>query len=367
MKHFDCIVIGGGIIGLFSAYEMSMRGHSVLLVDKDEIGSKAPPSSAGVLIPYHPWRYDRAISQLVHLSQKRYLPILKHLVKYTGQDLNYWTSGMLLCGVNEEESANWLGGYDIPFKWLSAADIKPKVGNIQTKFQKALWLESIAQLSPAGLAQALVKFLAQQPDVTLMSHSVANIRYGHEKVLGIEVEDEKFGSSSVIVTAGAWTPQILEESFPLTLIRHQSLTYDLPAGLVKSIFVEDGLQIIPTRDGKVYIGSDNLQMGFDRQTNEDDKYQLQALAETFLPCLKDYQPLNYWEGLNSRSDSGIPIIAEHPKYRRLFLNTGFFKLGLQVAPASAYTLANIIEGTQSAIDVRHYRMPMSNNTTAHAK
>src|ERR1700691_2363323 len=70
-KHPDVLIIGGGVIGLTTAYYLTERGTTVAVVDKGDLGREASWAGAGILTPAKvrddlpPWEYLKALgSQL---------------------------------------------------------------------------------------------------------------------------------------------------------------------------------------------------------------------------------------------------------------------------------------------------------------
>jgi glycine oxidase len=65
--------------------------------------------------------------------------------------------------------------------------------------------------------------------------------------------------------------------------------------------------------------------------------------------------VQHWAGLRPASPLNIPIIGRHPQLDNLYLNSGHFRYGVTMAPASAEILVNEITGVQQPFDVTPYR------------
>ena len=83
-------------------------------------------------------------------------------------------------------------------------------------------------------------------------------------------------------------------------------------------------------------------MGFNTGTTEVAKQEMQAKAEAIMPSLINTPIIKHWSGLRPGTPSNIPTIAAHPTIKNLYLNTGHFRYGLTMAPASAKLLADLI-------------------------
>ena len=69
MHSADCLIIGGGIIGMLVARELVESGRMVVLLERGKVGQESSWAGGGILSPLYPWRYDDAVSVLSHWSQ----------------------------------------------------------------------------------------------------------------------------------------------------------------------------------------------------------------------------------------------------------------------------------------------------------
>ena len=76
-EHSDCLIIGGGLIGMLTARELALAGMSVTLLERGETGRESSWAGGGILSPLYPWRYPNAVSDLAQYGQRVY-PGLHH-------------------------------------------------------------------------------------------------------------------------------------------------------------------------------------------------------------------------------------------------------------------------------------------------
>jgi glycine oxidase len=124
---------------------------------------------------------------------------------------------------------------------------------------------------------------------------------------------------------------------------------------LESIVYRKGLYLIPRRDGHVLVGSTLEDAGFNKSTDETTRLRLHAEATELLPQLADVQPVQHWAGLRPGSPDNIPIIDRHPDFDNVFVNTGHYRYGVTMAPASAELLVDLMEGNTPALDPAPYR------------
>jgi glycine oxidase len=79
-------------------------------------------------------------------------------------------------------------------------------------------------------------------------------------------------------------------------------------------------------------------------------------AETIMPSLKGLPIIKHWSGLRPGTPENLPTISAHPSIRNLYLNTGHFRYGLTMAPASARLVADLISDRVPFIDPSHFSL-----------
>ncbi len=112
---YDCIVVGGGLIGMMTARQLTLEGQSVLLLDQGQLGSESSWAGGGILSPLYPWRYPQAVSDLAAYSHRHYPALAQTLLDESGIDPQWTQSGLLILDVDEKQQAQswaqsvWLG------------------------------------------------------------------------------------------------------------------------------------------------------------------------------------------------------------------------------------------------------------------
>ena len=104
----------------------------------------------------------------------------------------------------------------------------------------------------------------------------------------------------------------------------------------------------------ILAGSTLEDVGFNTETTESMRQQLQQKTEKILPSLKHTAVIKHWSGLRPGTPDNLPTIATHPTIKNLYLNTGHFRYGLTMAPASAALVTALILGETPQIDVMPY-------------
>jgi glycine oxidase len=336
------IVVGGGIVGCLTALNLADRGCSVTLVERNVVAAQTSGESswagAGILFPLLPWMYKDAVNQLAMAGATLYPALCARLLAETGIDPEYTQSGLqILPNFDEMAAINWCESYQVPVE----------------KNAKGLLLPTIAQVRPPHLLQALRQILIQQ-GVKLIENTqlerLKNVNYidGWEANVhaGAGVGTKKvLTADAFVVTSGAWSFDLLKETaagLNIKPMRGQILLYENVTEKLEHIIYSNGFYLVPRRDGLLLAGSTLEDVGFDTRTTDDVKQALQTKAESILPSLKHAAIRKHWSGLRPGTLDNLPTIAAHPSIKNLYLNTGHFRYGLTMAPASAARVAALI-------------------------
>ncbi len=344
------IIIGGGIVGCMTALELTQRGCQVTIVERNQIAAQTSGESswagAGVLLPLLPWMYKDEVSQLSMRGAALYPEICQRLLAETDIDPEYTQSGMLILPTFDAERAQrWCEAYQQPVEKKSSGYIIEQGLMQENSAQNGLLLSAVAQVRSPNLLQALKQALLQN-GVNLIEHTeLVPLKLTRQVNAWATITGEVLQADKFIVTSGAWSFELLKETTaPLDIkpMRGQILLYKQPEQLLQHIVYSNGFYMVPRRDGYLLAGSTLEDVGFDSGTTETVKLELQAKAESIMPSLKGTPIIKHWSGLRPGTPDNIPTIAVHPTIKNLYLNTGHFRYGLTMAPASAERLASLI-------------------------
>jgi len=357
-------IIGGGVIGLSTAWELSSRGHSVTLIDKAEFGRKASWAGAGILLPgnaetaIHPLEHLEAASNDLHetWSQK--------LRDQTGIDNGYRNCGGLYVATTAGEIATLAGsiGYwaerNIRAEQLSReslADQYPSLSDL-TKSDKflAAALPDEAQICNPWHVKALVAACEKNAVRMLANHSVSNIKSSSSELESITINGQQESFDAYLFACGAWTGQVTSsfvDCVQMVPVRGQMILYRLDTPLELPIINEGTRYIVPRDDGHVLVGATIEEAGFDESTTDSAIEKLSSDAKRIVPLLSDDKILKTWAGLRPGTHDGFPYMGRLPGFENAFVSTGHFKIGLQLSPGSAVAMADLVEGKQTLVDL----------------
>jgi glycine oxidase len=355
--HADVVIVGGGIIGLLTAYELVEAGAHVTIIDRQSIAKESSWAGGGILSPLYPWRYPEAVTRLASWSQQHYAGLMQKLFDATGVETGYIKSGLLISSPNEQEIAvKWAEDHKIPLELIdseAAAQIQPGI-KLDDNFW--IWMPEVAQVRNPRLLHALFIYLSKKGVKIVENEPISEIKLNSGKVVGLITKNRLIPAERCLIAAGAWSSKLLG-SLPIEPVRGQILLLKGKPGLVTRIVLKDSHYLIPRSDGRILVGSTLEYVGFDKSTTDQARAELIAAAEAIIPGITSTCEVEIqWAGLRPGSPEGIPYIGEHPEVAGLFASGGHFRNGFVLAPASAHLAADLILGREPILDPTSYQL-----------
>lgn len=341
------LIIGGGVIGLMTALELSQAGCQVTLLDAQNFGQAASWAGGGILSTMYPWRYSKPINQLAMLGKSLYQQWQPILQQTTGLDIEINPSGMLILDQSDFNTGlDWATQDNDPqqaAQLLNQSKLQHICPNISSDIQQGLWFPQLANIRNPRLLKTLIAFLQQQPNVTLVSHTVAHrFLVNNQQITGLNDKmGKRWQADHYVIATGAWSG-LLSQQFnwhlPIKPIQGQMLLFKATPDLLPSMVMQQGMYLIPRLDGHIVCGSSTDDIGFNTEINEPIGERLKQQAFNILPALENTPVVKRWAGLRPGSPDGIPYIGKAPNIKNLWLNAGHYRNGLVMAPASALLL-----------------------------
>ncbi len=408
----DVVVIGGGIIGLFTALELRERGFDVALFEKGEVGAEQSTRNWG-------WvrigRRDRREIPLVIEAQRMWLGMSERLQSDTG----YTRTGIVFTAESHadiEKQTQWLKSaepYQIQARMLSKQEMSQRFPESNLVTEGGFYCEEDGRAEPQLTLPALAQ-AARRAGVSVHPHCAARaVETSGGQVSSVVTEHGEVKCDAVVVAAGAWSslfcrnagidlPQLSVLSTALRTepseqsIKHALWTSDFSVrkrkdgGFTVASGTRTVVDIVPDsfrymrqfmpnlkaewKSLDFRIGERSFQeikhrsswandalTEFEKQRIRDPKpadkqvlYAFEKLKHT-LPHLADLQVAQIWAGLIDVTPDVIPVISGVDSVNGLHIATGFSGHGFGIAPGAGCLMADIVAGTTPIVDPYDYR------------
>lgn len=356
----QALIVGGGVIGLLTAYKLAKQGINITVLERNEsVGREASWAGGGIISPLFPWRYDSAVLSLAHYSQDIYPQFTEELKDASGIDPELHITGLYWLDLEDEDEAlSWAKQYKRPLSKVDIVDVERAVTVLGEGHSSAVYMDGVANIRNPRLIKSLKAALAKLANVTVHNNcSFTGIIEQQGRVVGIHTTDKDYYADSVVLCAGAWSGQLLQPlgiELPVEPVKGQMILFKCAEDFLPTIIMAKGRYAIPRRDGHILVGSTVEYVQFDKTPTEEALASLKASAIELLPELSKATVIKHWAGLRPGSPNGIPYIGEVSTHPGLWLNCGHFRNGVVLAPASCDLLVDLLLDKTPRMDPTPY-------------
>ncbi len=382
-------IIGGGVIGLSIAWEVSRRGHQAVVIEKSRLGRGASWAGAGILPPSNAATAIHPLEHLEARSDELHPQWADRLTNETGIDTGFQKCGGLYLARTAGERASVLGRAsewkerEITFTELSSKQLSdqfPALAKSVLADAMAWWAPSETQICNPHHVQALIVACKKQGVELLEDCGESKIDCEQGTVKQVTINPgssapRTISADAFCLTAGPWSGQIASQMLgevsdqshetgsdplPMLPVRGQMLLYKLDAAPFAAVVNEGTRYLVPRTDGHVLFGATIEEVGFDTSTTESGIANLIEHATSLLPQLTEDRLVKTWAGLRPGTFDGFPYIGPLSHSSNLFVATGHFKAGLHLSPGTAEIVADLVEQKTPSIDLRPFAPSRTN-------
>ena len=361
----DVVIVGGGVIGLSIAYELARQGVPPTVLDRAELGRAASWAGAGIISPgserptRDPWAALRTRSATLYPEWSAALR------EETGIDNGYRRSGGVDVARTAEEdddlkaAAGRWRREGIAFERLSPGEFARVEPALNPALRVAYFLPDRAQVRNPRHVRALGEAVARHGGRLRPGLAATGFRVESGRLTAVLTAEGPLPCGAAVVAAGPWSAALLAgagvrvETPP---IKGQIvlLKCDRP---VLSRIVEHGKNyLVPRDDGRVLAGATEEDAGFDTRSTPAAVRDLLDEALALCPALATAEVEHSWAGLRPGSIDGRPYLGPAPRVAGLFVATGHRRAGLQLSPATAEVIADLVLGRPRRIDLAPFRL-----------
>lgn len=390
----DIIIIGAGIMGLTTAYELLKAGRKVTVIDESDITDSTSFGNAGLLSAFdkgplanpgivfntlklmlkgespvniHPtldikiykwlWKFlnsankDRLKRTLAlfekygHISNDLY----DKMQNVDGLDLDFHRKGMLSVFTEQSSYDKKLLDYCIKnddiFEIIEKNKIKDFIPCVTDDVKGAIHFKRNTHFDPKRVMLELKKYLKENGAEFILNERITNIKYSTNKIESISSALNSYEADTYIMSTGYQTllADKLNQNLMMTPAKGYSLTFNMPKELqpyTSTLFADLFIVMTPRRDdvritSKLEIGSSDSRVV---------KKQIDSIKENFRKYTIPFDMDNIieWSGFRPLTPNDMPLIGRDEKYKNLIYGMGLGWLGMTFGPALATILKDLI-------------------------
>lgn len=344
----EILIIGGGVVGLSSAWKLAREGRSVTLMTSTKCGEGATLASLGVLMPYAPWMNSENVQQQLS-SLWSYPEFAQELLDETGIDIHYKRLGRIQWLGSEHQARqykeylqnpnpNW-GPKDIQipqYHW-DTEDTHRRVPELaEAPFGvvhcKATGVVDVTRLTAALRSACLKNGVDLREDCP-----VTALRYTKDGTVDFaQTAHGKLVADHYVLAAGAWSQKLLPENMQneqwVKPLKGQAVMLQGEEPLIPHLIRAKGLYILPLEGNRFMVGATKEDVGFDDTITEESEDKILSKAESILPALAEAKIIKRWVGFRPQAGVHGAQINWCPSAKNLLMAFGHGGIGICMTP-----------------------------------
>lgn len=401
------IIIGGGVIGLLSAYELRRRGRDVIVIDKGNFGQGASAGNAGWITPSlsapvpAPGLVAQSIKWMLrpdsplyvkpsvvpgmlgwllefwrHCNVEKYeqgrsaLGMLNRLslrdfdrLAEQGLDFEMHSAGLLYVFRTEEalrayldDLAHWEEFGASEPKRLTPDEARELEPALRPEIIGGLLVESERHVRPEKLLSAAEQWLRANGADMRAHTEVADLVIQDGRVTGVRVKGgDVIEGDEVLLATGAEAASLAARAgfeLPMQAGKGYSLTIRNPKlKLGRSMYLVEGRVALAPYDGALRLAGTMELSGINTDLYEERIAGIRKSAGLYLTDWSDGDEIIPWVGMRPMLPDGLPAIGRAPTIPNFYIASGHAMLGVTLGPTTAALIADLMTKGQAEIDL----------------
>jgi glycine oxidase len=361
----DVVIVGGGVIGLSIAYALAREGVAATVLDRGELGRAASWAGAGIISPGAERPTDNPVVHLRTRSAALYPEWSAALRSETGIDNGYRRSGGVDVARTAAEdqalrtSAGTWRAEGIAFERLEPRDFGRVEPALNPALRAAYFLPDRAQVRNPRHVKALAAAAARRGVRLRPGLAALGFDRAADRVTAVRTAEGPLSCDRAVVAAGPWSAALLEGlglHVPTPPVKGQIVLLRCDRPPLCRIVEHGKNYLVPRDDGRVLVGATEEDAGFDVRSTPAAVRDLIDEALALCPILAEAEVERSWAGLRPGSIDSRPYLGAAPGVRNLFVATGHKRAGLQLSPATAEVLTDLVLDRPPRIALAPFRL-----------
>ncbi|MEU3416389.1 glycine oxidase ThiO [Streptomyces sp. NPDC006658] len=354
----DVLVIGGGIIGLVTAWRAAQRGLAAAVVDPGP-GGGAARVAAGMLAAVTELHYgEETLLGLNLASARRYPQFAAELTELTGHDLGYRRCGTLAVALDADDRAHLRElhalqqRHGLESEWLSGRECRRLEPMLAPGVRGGLRVDGDHQIDPRRLAAALV-VACERSGVAFHRVRAERLDVAGDRAAGVTTADgTALRAGQVVLAAGSLSGCLAgvpaEALPPVRPVKGQVLRLTVPARYapflsrtVRAVVRGGQVYLVPRENGELVVGATSEELGWDTTVTAGGVYELLRDAHELVPGITELPLTETRAGLRPGSPDNAPLLGPSA-LAGLLLATGHYRNGVLLTPVTGDVLAHTL-------------------------
>ena len=401
------VIIGGGIIGLCTAYYLQKEGEKVIVIDKSNFSSGASYVNAGYITPSHfislaaPGMINKGIKWMFNSASPFYvkprldldflkwtlafkrsstkakvekaIPVIKD-INLMSRDLyeeikssndfnfHYERKGLLMCyksdKVGEEEWEIGKRGIKegLGVKNLSSKEVAQLEPKANLDIKGAVYYDSDAHMTPTDFMSEMVTYLKSKGVTFYADEKVINIQVSNNNISKIITNKQELNADEVVLAAGSWSPLLTKKigiQIPVQAGKGYRINVERETNIkIPAILCEAKVAVTPM-DGFTRFAGTMEVAGINHTINPVRVNAIADAAKSYYKKIEitAQEKENAECGLRPCSPDGLPYIGKSSKCNNLTIATGHAMMGWSLGPATGKLISEVILDKKASLNL----------------
>jgi glycine oxidase len=361
----DVLIVGGGVIGLSVALALAREGIRPTLLDRRELGREASWAGAGLIPPHADNPSRQPLVALGSWSARLYPAWSELLHADTGIDIGYRRTGGVDVASTDLENqelqaaAGRWRALGITYERLPPGDYARVEPALNPALKSVYFLPDRAQVRNPRLLRALMAAISRLGGKLIPWCGVEGFQVHAGRVTAVKTSAGELPCGTVVVAAGPWSGQLLEPigvRAPTPPFKGQIVLLRGARPLLRRIVEHGNNYLVPRDDGRILVGATEENVGFNSIPTVSDMRALVDWAVRLCPVLNEAEIETTWAGLRPGSFDSKPYIGQAPGFDNVFVASGHKRAGLQLAPATAELVVDLVLQRAPRQDISAFRI-----------
>lgn len=362
------IVIGAGILGASTAYQLAKKGADVLIIDRKDHG-QATDAAAGIICPWLSQRRNQAWYQLAKAGARFYPGLIEELINEGETETGYAQVGALSIHEDAEKVRR------MEERALVRKADAPEIGDITrldehetrelfpllAEGYQSVHISGAARIDGRALRDALIRSAQRNGAKMINGHAV--LQFQNNRVTGVEVESQTYISDEVIVCAGAWANQLLHSlgmdfkvHFQKAQIMHLRIADRHNTGTWPVVIPPTDQYLLSFDHQKIVIGAthENDLEDYDTRITPGGMQEILNKGLSLAPGLENSTFEEVRVGFRPFTPGFLPVMGRFPGWEGLIAANGLGASGLTMGPFIGNQLAKIALDIPLDMDITAY-------------
>jgi glycine oxidase len=348
------VVVGGGTIGLATAWRSAQAGLRVTVFDPSP-GRGATWAAAGMLAPVTEVHYGELPLLALNLASAAAWPdFAAELEDAAGSGIGYRRCGTLMVARDADDLAfltdlhDYQVGAGLAAERLSSRACRELVPRLSPRVRGGVWVPGDHQVDNRALANALVT-AAGLAGVDVRHAHVAEVRVEAGRATGVALDSGEVIRAAQVLLAGGWAsgqvgglPPAARP--PVRPVKGQLLHLRGPAEPPLAGCNLRGLEIylVPRADGRLVAGATVEERGQDRHVTAGAVHGLLDAAIELVPDVGELELVEVAVGLRPGSPDNAPVLGPAAEVDALVVATGHYRNGVLLTPVTSAAIAELL-------------------------